>query len=136
MAIKRYFISPLPPVFLFCFKIRKFTLEEILSSGQHLCSWRVTFILFILSKLMAGTVNCMVYVTIVFPSCVSGLQIFVKSGLTDFKVTVFYCRQGSSLKQLAGMWGNLFRDAVFTGRLILRPCVCMFWGDLSHDIHR
>jgi hypothetical protein len=128
MAIKRYFISPLLPVFLFYFKIRKLSLEEILSSGQHLYSGRVTFILFILSKLTAGTVNSMVYVTIVFLACFSGLQIYIKGGLTDFKVTVFYCRQGNSLKRLAGVWGNLFRVAVFAGSLISWLCVMQVLG--------
>jgi hypothetical protein len=78
----------------------------------------------------------MVYVSIVFLSCLSGLQIFVKGGLTDFKVTVFYCRQGNSLKRLAGVWGDLFRVAVFAGRLISRPCLCRFWGAAPRDIRR
>jgi hypothetical protein len=104
---KTLFYSPLPLSTFFFFLIREVSLEEIVPSRQHLYCGNVTFILFILSKQTAGIVNSVVYVTIVFLSCRCGLQIFVRSGFTDFKVTVFYCRQCNSLRRLAVVWETL-----------------------------
>jgi len=126
-----YFPPPSPrstSFFFLILKLEKISLEEIVASRQHLYSGKVTFILFILSKLTAGIVNSMVYLTIVFLSSRWGLQIFIKGGLTDFKVDVFYCRQDSSLRQVAGVWGTLFLVSVFAGRIISRPGLCGFWG--------
>jgi hypothetical protein len=44
-------------------------MEEIVPSRQHLYSGKVALTLFVLSKLTAGIINSMVYVTIVFLSC-------------------------------------------------------------------
>lgn len=64
-----FYFLPFHQGFFFNFKIREVSLGEFVPSRQHLYSGKVRLILFILSKLTAGIVNSMVYVTIVFLSC-------------------------------------------------------------------
>jgi hypothetical protein len=134
MAIELYLISRYTNVFIV--KLKKITPEEIVPSRQHLYTRRVTFILLILSKCKAEIVNSVVYVTIVFLSCRSGIQIFVKGGLTDFEVTVFYCRRGNSLKRPAALWVTQFRVSIFAGSLISLPYLGRFRGAAYHTVHR